>query len=123
MNMHQAPQVVVEVDPFPRHSAAIWDDREREEFIDFIARHCEAGDEIKQTGGLRKVRWSRKGMGKRGGARVVYYYYNKSAPVYLLNVYAKAKQEDLSAEEKAAFRRIVAALKTELKKRHRNRSK
>jgi hypothetical protein len=117
--MDQIPQVVVEVEPFPKHAAAIWDDREREEFIDFIARHNEAGEEIPGTGGLRKVRWSRKGMGKRGGARVVYFYYNTRAPIYLLAVYAKANQEDLLPHEKAALRTVAAAIKAKLKARER----
>jgi hypothetical protein len=58
-------------------------------------------------------------MGKRGGARIVYYYYDTSVPIYLLAAYAKAKQEDLSAHEKATFRKYVAVLKAELKARHR----
>jgi hypothetical protein len=119
MNMDQVPQVVAEVEPFPKQAAAIWDDREREEFIDFIARHSGAGEEIPGTGGLRKVRWSRKGMGKRGGARVVYFYYNTSAPIFLLAVYAKAQQEDLLPREKAALRKVTAAIKANLKGRQR----
>jgi hypothetical protein len=118
MNMDQAPQVVVEVDPFPRQADAIWDDIEREEFIDFIARHSEAGDEIPGTGGVRKVRWSRKGMGKRGGARVIYYYYNTSAPIFLLSVYAKGEKADLSSHEKSALRKVVAAIRAEVRARH-----
>jgi hypothetical protein len=119
MTMDKTPQVVAEVDPFPRQADAIWDDQDREAFIDFIARHSEAGDEIPGTGGVRKVRWSRKGMGKRGGARVIYYYYSADVPLYLLAVYAKAKQEDLSANEKAMFRKYVAVLKAQLKARQR----
>src|SRR5438270_233185 len=115
MNRNPVPQVVVEVDPFPGRAAAIWDDREREEFIDFMSRHGEVGEEIPGTGGVRKVRWSRKGMGKRGGARVIYYYHNQSAPIYLLTVYAKAEKENLSSDEKKAFQKVVRAIKTELK--------
>jgi len=115
--MHEVPIVVVEVDPFPRRAAAIWKERDHEEFIDFIARNREAGERIPGTGGLRKVRWSRQGMGKSGGARVIYYYDNVSAPLYLLTVYAKAQQDDLSAREKAAFRKLVQVLKSELKER------
>jgi hypothetical protein len=115
--MNKVPQVVVEVEPFPKHAAAIWDDRERGDFIDFIARHNEAGEEIPGTGGLRKVRWSRKGMGKRGGVGVVYFHYKITAPIHLLAVYAKAKQEDLLPHEKAALRTVAAAIKANLKAR------
>ena len=54
-------------------------------------------------------------MGKSGGVRVIYYYYNQSAPVYLLTVYAKAEKADLSSDEKKAFQKVVRAIKTELK--------
>src|SRR5437764_278593 len=102
------------MDPFPRQAASLWDDQEREEFIDFIAHHYEIGEEIPGTGGLRKVRWSRRGMGKRGGTRVIYYYYDRSVPVFLFTVYAKASKEDLSAAEKSLFRKRLEILKAEL---------
>ena len=63
---------VIETPIFQKYAAEIWQDDEREEFIAWIAGHPEAGEVIQGTGGLRKVRWSRQGMGKRGGARVIY---------------------------------------------------
>jgi len=57
---------------FQRYSASIWDEAEREQFT-WIAANPLADDVIPGAGGLRKVRWSRTGMGKRGGARVIYY--------------------------------------------------
>jgi hypothetical protein len=65
------------------------------------------------------VRWSRKGIGKRGGARVVYFYYNTPVPIYVLAAYAKAKQEDLSPTEKATLSKYVAILKAEWRSRKR----
>lgn len=59
---------VIETAMFRRYASDVWDDDERVAFIDFIAENPEAGDVIRETGGLRKVRWSREGMGKRGGA-------------------------------------------------------
>ncbi|WP_363211775.1 type II toxin-antitoxin system RelE/ParE family toxin [Phenylobacterium sp.] len=53
---------------------------------------------------MRKVRWARSGSGKRGGARVIYFYHGASRPLYLLMVYAKAQQENLSPEGKRAVR-------------------
>jgi hypothetical protein len=80
-------------------------------FVDFIARNPEAGDLIQETGGVRKVRWSRKGGGKRGGTRVVYFYYHADAPLYLLMVYAKARKDDLTPAEKKSVRAFTEALK------------
>jgi hypothetical protein len=45
----------------------------RQKFINFVAANPEAGDIIRASGGCRKVRWSTSGMGKRGGARVIYF--------------------------------------------------
>lgn len=67
------PVTVVELPIFQRQARDVWDDAEREVFIDYIARNPEAGDVIPETGGVRKVRWTRQGSGKRGGTRVVYF--------------------------------------------------
>lgn len=64
---------VIETPTFRRTAAAFWSDADVAEFVDFIAEHPEAGDVIPGTRALRKVRWSRPGMGKRGAARVVYF--------------------------------------------------
>jgi hypothetical protein len=45
------------------------------------------------------------------------YYYNETAPVYLLTVYAKSKKENLSPQEKSAFRKVVEAIKTQIRER------
>ena len=81
--------------------------------MDFIARNPEAGDLIPETGGVREVRWSRQGSGKRGGVRVIYFYHQADMPIYLLMVYAKARRDDLSPEAK----RMVQALAARLKQR------
>jgi hypothetical protein len=96
---------------FVRQAAVIWGEREREAFVDFIARNPQAGDIIPETGGIRKIRWSRAGTGKRGGVRVVYFFHRDDVPLYLLLVYAKAKQSDLSSEEKRRVRELVRLLK------------
>jgi hypothetical protein len=88
--------------------------------IDF-ARNPEAGDLIPGTGGIRKLRWQRRGMGKRGGARVVYFYHDPAMPVFLLLAYAKARQEDMTTDEKRQAAAIVAALKRQYGFEARNR--
>jgi hypothetical protein len=102
---------VAETPLFMRQAAAVWDDAEREGFIEFIARNPAAGDIIPDTGGVRKVRWARAGSGKRGGARVIYFYHDGNHPLYLLMVYAKTGQENLTADEKRTVRKLAAMLK------------
>ena len=89
---------VVETPIFQRYASGVWSDAERMEFIDWIALNPEAGDVIVGTGGLRKVRFSRGGMGRRGGARVIYYNRLESGHLSLLLVYAKAKFDNLPTE-------------------------
>ncbi|MFC4274576.1 transcriptional regulator [Achromobacter aloeverae] len=86
---------VIETNRFVSLSAEIWTDAEREEFVDWIADHPEAGDVIPRTNGCRKVRWVRAGMGKRGGARVIYFLRLANAEIVLLLVYAKAKFDNV----------------------------
>ena len=80
---------------FSRQAREVWDDSELEAFIDFIARNPEAGDMIPETGGVR----------------VIYFYHDAGRPLYLLMVYAKARQENLTPDEKRAVRKWVAVLK------------
>lgn len=89
---------VVESPEFIEWSAHVWSDIERLAFIDWIADNALAGDVIPGSGSLRKVRWSRQGMGKRGGARVIYFNRLASGEIFLLLVYAKAKFDNLRPE-------------------------
>jgi len=69
----------------------------------------EAGDLVPGTGGLRKLRWRHpsRGKGKRGGVRVIYYWYEASSLIYMLLVYSKGEQEDLTSSEKRLLRRLI----------------
>ena len=110
--MPRAPITVAETPLFLRQAADIWDEAEHDAFVTYIASHPEAGDVIPETGGVRKVRWTRAGSGKRGGTRVIYFYHDVGRPLYLLMVYAKARQENLTGEEKKAVRKLAAILKS-----------
>ena len=82
---------------FSRQALDIWDDAEREAFIDFIARNPEEGDLIPETGGVRKIRWTRPGSGKRGGARVIYYAKIREGVIWMLTIYSKNVAENIPA--------------------------
>jgi len=90
---------VIETPTFQRLAAEFWSEEERLEFVSWIVANTEAGDVIKGTGGLRKVRWSRPGMGKRGGARVIYFNRNERGDLVLLLVYVKAKFDNIPAAD------------------------
>ena len=109
--MSSVPITVVELPIFQRLARDVWDDGEREAFVDFIARNPESGDVIPETGGVRKVRWRRQGLGKRGGARVVYFYHDPRMPIFLMLVYAKAQRENMTPDEKKQVRVLGTAIK------------
>ena len=87
-------RTVAETPVFQRCAAEVWSEAEREQFISFIAASPEAGAIIPRSGGCRKVRWSTAGVGKRGGARVIYFI-AQDGVVWLLIVYKKAKFDSL----------------------------
>lgn len=63
----------------------------------FIALNPKTGDVVPGTGGVRKLRWSQAGMGKRGGLRVLYYVQDAKGRIWLLTVYAKSARENIAA--------------------------
>jgi len=85
-------------------------EKEREAVVELLAASPEIGDLIPGTGGLRKVRVPLAGRGKRGGARVIYYYYDVTLTIYLLLVYAKNERDDLSSAQKVVLRGLVKAI-------------
>ena len=111
MEMLTNPITVAETLTFQRQADDVWSDEDREAFIDFIARNPEAGDIIRDGGGVRKVRWGRQGTGKSGGARVIYFFYNLGTPLYLLLVYAKAVRADISHDAKKTVREFAERIK------------
>ena len=72
-----------------------------------------AGDTIPGTGGIKKIRVPAKGHGKRGGARVIYVDIEIKEVIYLLNVYAKNEQSDLTPAERKVLKSAVSLLKEE----------
>lgn len=93
-----------------KKASAIFDDEELAALIAFVAANPAAGRVIPETGGIRKLRWAARGKGKRGGARVIYYFHNESFPVFLLSAYAKSEKADLSKAERNALKKLVPQL-------------
>ncbi len=118
-NMNKKMATVIEFPPFLSQVGKSIKLEERDELIDFLARNPEAGEEITGTGGIRKLRWGGKGKGKRGGLRVIYYFYNETAPIFLLTVYGKGEQENLTNEQKARMIDLTSRLKAECKVKRR----
>lgn len=86
-------------------------DAERAAIKLYLSQHPDAGDIIRGSGGVRKVRFARQGIGKSGGIRVFTFYWQVNEPLYLLAVIAKTKQANLSNEKINVLASIVKELK------------
>lgn len=85
-------------------------DEDLHELEDELLADPRRGTTIPGTGGFRKLRVAAEGRGKRGGARVVYYYVDRRGTIYLITAYPKSDQEDLTEAEKRALRSIARRL-------------
>lgn len=101
-------QTVAETPTFSRQAGKIFSEDEKRKLIALLARNPLMGDEIPGTGGVRKLRFAAAGRGKRGGARVIYYFLDETTPIYALLAYAKT---DMTPDERRAVSALVAALK------------
>lgn len=99
---------MIEFAAYRRRASELLTAGQRDAVIDLVAYEPTCGDIIPGSGGLRKVRIGRDGIGKRGGTRVVYYFYNEDFPIFLLALYAKNEKSDLTTAEK---REYAAAMK------------
>jgi hypothetical protein len=98
---------VVETLLFQKQWPLYWTEEERGAFAAYIAGHPAAGDVVPESGGIRKVRWSRAGSGKSGGVRVIYFTRNAEGKVVLLTLYAKSKTDNLTGPKLKEIRRAL----------------
>ena len=97
----------VETPTFVAEADKLWSEEERLEFFTWLAANPEAGNVISQSGGCRKVRWSRAGTGKRGGVRVIYFTRLPSGQIWLLLMYAKSMQDNIPGRLLKAVRKEI----------------
>ena len=100
----------VELPPFSRHRADYLKDEEYRLLQAMLLESPHMGDLIQGTGGLRKVRWvdKRRGKGKRGGVRIIYYWSAGGAQFWLFTLYDKDEATDLTADQKKALKALLA---------------
>lgn len=101
---------VIETVRFLRDADGFMPDTDRVRLVEFIGANPEAGDLIQETGGIRKLRWALPGGGKRGGARVIYLFYNESFPVFLLAAYAKNEKANVTQADRNSMAKLVPLL-------------
>jgi len=111
---------VIETPDFIAATRKLMAEDERMALIDHLAESPHAGALIPGTGGMRKLRWALNGRGKRGGARVIYYFHNEQIPLFALDAYAKNEKADLKADDVIRLRRVVKAITDAVAKKGRS---
>lgn len=106
----------VELPPFERLRDAYFDDESFKDLQNELMDHPTAGDVIQGAGGLRKMRYldKRRGKGKRGGLRVIYFWKDVDDQFWLFTVYDKDEADDLTADQRKALKQ---RLQSEIKAR------
>ncbi|HRE61829.1 MAG TPA: type II toxin-antitoxin system RelE/ParE family toxin [Micropepsaceae bacterium] len=114
--MKSIPVSVVETPEFVSALRKLMTDDERSVLVDYLAYNPVSGDLIPGTGGVRKLRWNLDGRGKRGGARVIYFFHDAGMPLFALTAYAKNAKADLSQADRNEFRQLTALLVEKFKR-------
>jgi hypothetical protein len=99
--------VFVELTPFVAFCKEYWTDEDLRAMQNFLLVTPDAGDLIRGGAGLRKLRWSAQGRGKRGGARVIYYWHVPGHRIYLIYGYVKSRSEDMTAHQLKVLRELM----------------
>ena len=102
--------LIVETPLFTKQIVALAADEDYRALQEALVANPAAGDVIPGGGGIRKVRMARPGRGKRGGARVIYYWRQEKGTIFMLVAYAKSVKTNLSAAEIRTLRELVKAL-------------
>ena len=102
--------VFIETQTFTKTISDLLTDDEYRLLQNELTQNPEAGDIIPGAGGIRKIRFAVQGKGKRGGARLIYYWQKSKDRTFMLAAYAKAKQTNLDPEQAAVFKMLVKEL-------------
>ncbi len=88
-----------ETEKFVRQATKILGEEGINELQLHLCKYPDDGAIIKASNGIRKMRWAASGRGKRGGARIIYYYAVKRERILLLDIYPKNEKIDVTAKE------------------------
>ncbi|SRR6266496_3711438 len=106
----------IEAPAFTRHLPDYLNDDDYRELQARLGANPGLGDLMPGTGGFRKARWAdvRRGKGRRGGLRIIYYHFRSDHQIWLMTLYDKDEASDLTTSEKRALK---AAIESELEAR------
>lgn len=97
----------IELPIFTRYAEDYFNDEEMADLQRYLSHNAKAGDVVPGSCGVRKLRWARAGMGKRGGVRILYYVQDAKGRIWLLTVYAKSARENIPASTLNLLREVA----------------
>ncbi len=108
---YTSPVILIETPIFTRLVTKTLSDEDYGALQQWLVDNPDAGDLVRGGAGLRKVRWGLPGGGKSGGIRVLYYWRTKADQIYLLFLFAKGEQSDLTPEQVRELAKYLKELK------------
>jgi len=100
---------IFETTIFTKKIISLLNDEEYRSLQSILVEKPDSGDIIQGSGGIRKIRWGASGRGKRGGARVIYYWATQHDQIFMLYAYAKNERDDLTKDQLSVLRTVVSA--------------
>ena len=99
--------VIIETTVFTKKITSLLNDEEYRVLQNVLVEMPGSGDIIRGSGGIRKIRWSASGRGKRGGARIIYYWATNHDQIFMLYAYPKNERDDLSNDQLLLLKQAV----------------
>ena len=99
--------VIIETPTFTKRITRLMSDEVYRSFQNALLESPDLGDLIKNSGGIRKIRWSGSGRGKRGGSRIIYYWASNKDQIYMLFIYEKNEMSDLNKDQLSTLRKVA----------------
>tara|TARA_B100000745_G_C19857396_1_gene285106 strand:- start:41 stop:358 length:318 start_codon:yes stop_codon:yes gene_type:complete len=99
--------VIIETPIFTKLITSLMSDDEYKVLQETLVNRPDMGAILKNSGGLRKVRWALEGRGKSGGVRIIYYWMNENDQIYMIYAFTKKAQENLTDAQLKTLRAVV----------------
>lgn len=109
---------IAELPEYIKRADSLLTESERKDVVDYLSEHPKAGTVMEGTGGIRKLRWSKGHKGKSGGVRVIYYYHDERIPLYLLTMFGKSEQANLTKADRNSLSKLVNILVEKALEKH-----
>ena len=100
--------IFIETTIFTKQLFEYFSDEEYQKLQSFLIKRPHAGNLMRGTGGLRKIRWQFERKGKRGGLRIIYHWNSNEDKIHLITLYSKSEKMDLTRKERKTLKNMLS---------------